>query len=247
MNIALKREPDRTCALRRLLMSAHSREASRILDEIDHRARSFSAQSTLLFEGGRSAAIFLVLDGWLSLSKSFADGQIQIIDLALPGDVVEARSADGETSLITVEALNSGSVAAIPYDRWDQMNQVLPRLRRLVHAMDTAVHARRAERMLRLGKGTAEMRVAHALLELGIRLGALDETGTQTFHIPLTQQLLGQFVGLSSVHVCRTIRRLVRNGLVATANHMDIRIIDIDALADLAGVDIAVLKQEIIP
>jgi len=247
MNVVLKREPDRTGTLLALLVGANSPEAKQILEEIDRRTRSFSAQSTLLIEGDHSQAILLVLEGWLALSKSLADGQKQIIDFSLPGDFVDTCTADGETSLITIEALTPGSLATIPYGHWDQMTQVLPNLRGMAHIMDMSEHSRRAERMLRLGKGTAEMRLAYALLELGIRLGSVGETENQTFHIPLTQQLLGEFIGLSSVHVCRTIRRMIRNGIVAMAGHMDIRIIDLDALADMAGVDPSALKREIVP
>jgi hypothetical protein len=67
------------------------------------------------------------------------------------------------------------------------------------------------------------------------------------FHVPLGQQHLGDFTGLSSVHVCRTLRRLGRLGTLTTDDHMDIRIHDLPDLADRAGVNIATLRAEIIP
>ena len=63
--------------------------------------------------------------------------------------------------------------------------------------------------------------------------------------MPLGQQQLGDFTGLSSVHVCRTLRRLNRIGVIRTGDHMDILIRDLPALADLAQVDLAALRKEI--
>jgi CRP-like cAMP-binding protein len=101
--------------------------------------------------------------------------------------------------------------------------------------------------MLRLGKGSAETRIAYAIIELCIRLGMIGKVPDCGFHIPLTQQQLGEFVGLSSVHVCRTMRRLTRLGVISMEGHMDITIHNMDALAEIAGVDPDALENEIIP
>src|SRR6056297_3620005 len=136
---------------------------------------------------------------------------------------------------------------AMSYGSWETMIGDWPELHHLAHLVEAAKQARRDERILRLGKGTAEMRVAYALLEFCIRLAPDCGSECYQFHIPLTQQQLGDYVGLSSVHVCRTMRRMVRNGILEMHDHMDIRILDAPSLARLAGVDIEDLKREIVP
>ena len=210
-------------------------------------SRPFKAGSNLLLEGDESKSIFYVIEGWLALSKSLEDGQTQIIDFALPGDIFDPSSADGITSPVSVEALTDGSVAVIPFARWEDITQGSSDLRRIAHSIDAAEQARRAERMLRLGKGTAEMRVAYALLEFCVRLGSLCDTDHPVFHVPITQKQLGDFVGLSSVHVCRTMRRMTRNRIIEMTDHMDIRILDSQSLVELAGVDQETLRREIMP
>src|SRR6056297_998514 len=211
-------------------------------------ARRFTEHGTLLLEGEECRVIYCVLDGWLALSKALDQGQEQIIDFALPGDIVDPAAADGVTSSVTIQGLTDGTGAAMPAAIWERMNRDRPDLHRIVHRMEAAGQARRAERMLRLGRGTAEMRVAYALLEFCIRLRATcDAERRPEFHIPLTQQELGDYVGLSSVHVCRTMRRMSRNGILEMHDHMDIRILDAPSLARLAGVDIEDLKREIVP
>ncbi|MCC5959437.1 MAG: winged helix-turn-helix domain-containing protein [Rhodobacteraceae bacterium] len=61
------------------------------------------------------------------------------------------------------------------------------------------------------------------------------------------QKQLGDFTGLSSVHVCLTLRRMNRLGLITTQDRMDITIHDVSALAEIAEVDLATLRKAIIP
>ena len=218
-----------------------------LLREIHQNTCRLDAGTSLLLEGDESKAMLIVTEGWFSLSKSLEDGHTQIIDFALPGDVVDPTSADEETTPFSVEALTDASVASIPHQRWEEILGREPDLRRRVHAIDAATQARRAERMLRLGKGTAETRVAYALMELCVRLGLPCKTDEPVFHVPLTQQQIGDFVGLSSVHVCRTLRRMSRNGVVEMTDHIDLRILDHEALEGLAGVDSETLHREIMP
>lgn len=101
--------------------------------------------------------------------------------------------------------------------------------------------------MLRLGKGSAENRLAYALTEFNLRLSAIGESRDGAFHLPLTQQLLGEYLGLSSVHVCRTMRRLIDRGVIEPGDHMEINIRDPRSLATIAGVDFDILRSQIIP
>lgn len=206
--------------------------------------RPVSKGATLTLEGAPWDAMICVVDGWLSLSKSLDTGHVQIIDFAMQGDIVGPASADGVTSAVTVEALTDGTAAIIPPAVWHCLQTQLPGLASLVQATEAAIRARRAERALRLGKGSAEMRVAHALLEFGVRLNA---PFGQVYHIPMTQQTLGDFLGLSSVHICRTTRRLARSGILEVTDHMDIRVLQPAELAKIAGTDPEALRREILP
>lgn len=113
--------------------------------------------------------------------------------------------------------------------------------------MTGASHARIAERLLRVGKGHAEARIAYAICELCLRTTKTGLVEGNGFHLPLTQQVLGDFVGLSSVHVSRTLRRLRRQKVLETSDHLDIVIHNVDKLAEIAEIDLDDLRMEIIP
>ncbi len=209
--------------------------------------RRSHAGTVVALEGSTSHVVFCVLSGWLSLSKSMEDGQRHIIDFALPGDLVNSVCANNKTNALQIEAVTSATVAVIPDYRWASLLEDLPQLKNLEDRVIAGTLSRLSERMLRLGKGNAETRIAYAMIELCIRLRAVGAVRDWTFHLPLTQQQLGDFVGLSSVHVCRTLRSLSRLGVIAMKDHMDITIHNIDGLAKIAGVDPRALENQIIP
>lgn len=227
-------------------VSNHAK-ADSCVEMLGRNAREYGAGQRIAFEGGTVASVLCVLEGWIALSKTLEDGERQIIDFVLPGDVTTAISADGATSCLEVEALTDVVVATFNHADWEHLQTAFPGLRELAEHLAAATQARLSERMLRLGKGSAPMRIAYALLELCVRLRSIGQTRDHTFHLPLTQQHLGEFTGLSSVHVCRTLRRLARRGIIATGDHLDIRIIDLSALSDAAGIDVKRLEAEIVP
>ncbi|HEY8614752.1 Crp/Fnr family transcriptional regulator [Phenylobacterium sp.] len=141
------------------------------------------------------------------------DGRRQIYLLALPGDVVLARPQDvgAHCSLVALSALECVDVA-----------QLLNRVRQadredVAQAMNQALHQmqeRRYDAVVRLGRRTAMQRVADLLLELHDRVHELGLVGSDGFRLPLTQEHFADALGLSVVHVNRSLRTLRRNKLV---------------------------------
>lgn len=205
------------------------------------------AGSVLKLEGEETRAIYYVLSGWLLASKTMAEGHRQIIDVILPGGFLEPASADPDMSALEIEALTDITMALIPRHDWRRACNDHAELADLTYQTVGSVMSRISERMLRLGKGTAETVIAYALCELCLRSTSRDLVEGAMFHIPMTQAQLGDFCGQSAVHVCRTLRRFERKGLLDVTDHMDVVILDVDALARVAEIDLDSLRQEIIP
>jgi CRP-like cAMP-binding protein len=208
--------------------------------------RDFRAGTILTMEGGESGSVYVVLSGWLAVSKSLPDGARQIVDIVLRGELIDPSSADGDTTAVQVEALSCVTVAIVPRAAWRQLSEADPSVRNLQAMTIAAALSRMSERILRLGKASAESRIAYALIELCMRVSAIGGGDRGVYHLPLTQQHLGEYVGLSSVHVCRTMRRLTRSGVITMADHMNLVIDDLDRLAESAGVDVETLRDQII-
>ncbi|MGO4915896.1 Crp/Fnr family transcriptional regulator [Pseudogemmobacter sp. W21_MBD1_M6] len=229
-------------------LAASEDEATKRVERVlrSHR-RSFSAGTILKMEREPCSETYCMLDGWLALSKSTEDGHRQIIDFMLPGDIMNPASAHRNTSAVQIEGLSQTTVSVIPNVIWANLTEAVPALKWRATCMTASVRSRMSERMLRLGKGNSEMRIAYSLMELFLRLRMIGKVDGFSFQLPMTQQQLGEFTGLSSVHVCRTMRRLSDKNILTTNGKMDIVISDIERLARSAGVGLDTLANEILP
>jgi len=82
----------------------------------------------------------------------------------------------------------------------------------------------------RLGRLSAYERIADLMLEVYERLTAAGLTHGHSFHMPLTQDTLADALGLTSVHVSRTMQSLRQDGVLS----MDSRTVTLNDPARLA-------------
>ncbi|MEQ9257645.1 MAG: Crp/Fnr family transcriptional regulator [Roseovarius sp.] len=225
-----------------------SEEAVEALKQICAATRNEIGKDRLLeLSNEATDLIYCVETGWLMVAKTTEEGQRQIIDFVLPGDVYDPGSAAVKRASADLSALSDAKISMIPRTKWNQLLADHPDLKEIHERQVAAGYARLSERMLRIGKSHAEAQIAYAVCELCLHANDLEPEDGSAFHLPLTQQVLGDFLGLSSVHVSRTLRRLRRQNVLSTGDQMDIIIHDIDRLAEVAEVDLEQLRAEIIP
>jgi CRP-like cAMP-binding protein len=71
------------------------------------------------------------------------------------------------------------------------------------------------DRLASLGRTSAKARVASFLLDMVNRLRLMDDDIADSFNLRMTQEEIGDAVGLTSVHVNRMIRQLEEERLIA--------------------------------
>ncbi len=100
------------------------------------------------------------------------------------------------------------------------------------------------EHITRLGRLSALERVGHFFLELRARLQLVSLAGDADYQMPLTQEVLSDCLGLSIVHVNRTLRRLQNYGLIRLDNARRWVVIqDAERLAEVCSFDSTYLDQ----
>jgi CRP-like cAMP-binding protein len=166
---------------------------------------------------GRAASPRLILSGWACRQRILADGQRQIFGFLLPGDSVglslDPRPLD-ETTIIAltrveyVDALMLREILALQDPRHDRLRRALATSRRYE---ETCL----LNHVVRLGRQSAQARLAHLLLELRDRLQRAGLCTSDRLHLPLTQETLADALGLSLVHVSRTLGQMRRGRLIA--------------------------------
>jgi len=89
------------------------------------------------------------------------------------------------------------------------------------------------ELLLNIGRRDALARVAHFICEFAVRIGGPNKINNRSFELPMTQEQLGDALGLTAVHINRMHKILARDRLIAR-NGKTIRFIDWDRLQEVA-------------
>lgn len=177
----------------------------------------YPAKSELLRENADTTAPLFLLSGWACRAKSLADGRRQILEFLLPGDLIGFCAVPGERSLAASYSLTP--VAVAPASRF--YHELFGGAGSFQHsdAIRKALIRRQEMRLInqivRAGRQTAFERLSHLFLEFNDRLSRVSLANGDSFPMPLTQEILADGLGLSVVHVNRTIQQLRRENLVA--------------------------------
>jgi CRP-like cAMP-binding protein len=192
--------------------------------------RQIPADKTFIRAGGLLDHCSLLLDGIACRYKDLRDGGRQITELHVGGDFVDLHSFTLKRLDHNVMALTACTIAIAPHRNVAEITEKLPHLARaywFATNLDAAIHR---EWEVSLGRRSAIARVAHLFCELRIRLGLVGLAGPTGYDLPLTQTDIAECLGLTSVHVNRTLRELREKGLVEfRAGRVEI--------ADVAGLE----------
>ena len=191
----------------------------------------------ILIRGGEDLNVsILLIDGWLARSKDLPGGERQVTQLHIAGDFADLHSFTLKRLDHDVSTLSDCIVGVVPHERLQEVTEQHPRLARLYWFSTNVDAAITRELALSLGQRSAISRMAHLFCELHLRLGAVGKARDDGFDFPLTQRELSECLGLTVVHVNRTIQELRRRGLVELENRQ-LKILDKRGLEGVADFD----------
>jgi CRP-like cAMP-binding protein len=188
-------------------------EEAAIRDAISE-IREASADTTVIRHGHDLSECILLLDGWMARTTELANGHQQISELQFCGDFVDLHGFTLKRLDHSVTTITDCRFAVVPHEKLQQLLEGHPHLARVYWMMtnvDAAIHR---EWTVSLGRRPAPNRMAHLFCEILERLRIVDQTNGDSFEFPLTQQELGDCLGLTSVHVNRTLQSLRRHALI---------------------------------
>lgn len=192
--------------------------------------------TTLMLEGMPSPQLFTVLDGVGLRYKTLEDGQRQVINFALPGDLIGLQAAVMGEMAHSVEATSAMTLCVFNRsDLWRLFHTQPQRAYDITWLAAVEEHFL-GETLVALGRRTALQRVAWALVRIHARLRAVGLDTNGTVPMPWRQQDLADSLGLSLVHTNKTLQKLRREGLARWSDGT-LLVPDLAALADLAGID----------
>ncbi|MCB2101321.1 MAG: Crp/Fnr family transcriptional regulator [Rhodobacterales bacterium] len=216
------------------------------LEDLHRHPRTLPPGSELVAEGDRHEASMIVVEGWAYRYKVLSNGRQQVINFLLPGDIVGPFASVIDVADHSVAAITSLRIATFEPASILELFATCPRIGVLYGWAVGRDEAILSEQVVRVGRRSAFERTAHLLLELLRRLQHVNAAGVQSFELPLTQDLLADALGLSTVHVNRTLRRLRDEGLLVLSRGW-VRIPDIERLQQAAEFTPDYLEQDSLP
>ena len=213
-----------------------SAEEQRAIRGLVSQVTQWPKDRTLIRHGQELESSMLLLSGWVARTKDLPNGQRQIAEINLPGDFVDLHGFILKRLDHDIMTFTQCRVALVPHERLSELTETWPHPARLYWFntnLDAAIHR---EWTLSLGRRSAIARLAHLLCELNIRLEITGLTNNNSYDFPLTQTELAECLGVTSVHVNRTLQELRRKGLVDLQNRR-LTINDLPALKAIAQFD----------
>ena len=205
-------------------------------------AKPFRADQILVHEGSSSNSVYLILSGLACRYKMLAGGRRQILGYLIPGDLCDIHFVIANRPDHSVALVGDSSVARIPTWRIAELIARYPNIGRALTlaALIDAVILR--EWLLSVGQRDALQRLSHFFCEMAVRLEAIGGTNADgSFELPVNQITLADTLGLTPVHINRTLQRLRNDGLIRLC-HRRLAILDRDRLAMIAGFDDSYLR-----
>jgi CRP-like cAMP-binding protein len=207
MRVSPRDRASPTPALLRLdaLSSLDDRSKSSIV-EAASLSYPVGARRELQTEGQAIRAPLLLLNGWAARVRVLHDGRRQFISFVLPGDIMGHYTYPDPVATSTVVALTDVQVCPLPD------STELPDLERAYSISGALDEACLVAQIIRLGRFTARERILDLIIELFERLSLAGLVEGNSFAFPLTQEIMADALGLTSVHVNRMVQQSRRIG-----------------------------------
>jgi CRP-like cAMP-binding protein len=215
------------------------------LDDADRKAllalpyqlKTVEARQDIVREGEQPRYSCVMLSGFSFRYKLVAGGARQIVSIHMRGDLVDLENSLLGTADHSVEALVQSQVALIPMEAIVALAFERPKVG-FAMWYDTLVDGSVfREWIANVGRRDARTAMAHLFCELALRLKVAG-LGMQTdYEMPLTQEQLADCLGLTPVHVNRTMKLLESEKLFDRSSSRSITIGDWQKLADAGDFD----------
>ncbi|GJD57659.1 Crp/Fnr family transcriptional regulator [Methylobacterium dankookense] len=201
--------------IRKLAHSAFLTEADcTTLRQLNLRTREVPAQQDLIREDDRPENVILILSDFTSRYKILDNGKRQIMALLVPGDFCDLHVAILGQMDHSIATLTASHVAEIPRGIIEDLTNNYPSITRALWWATLADEGTLREWLVNMGQRPADQQMAHLFCELHLRLLIVGLAKPSGCILPLTQKDLGDVLGLSGVHVNRTLQDLRSQDLV---------------------------------
>lgn len=205
----------RAALIKRLrISSAIAEEDIKEIEALPISVRQYPAETAVVRDGERATDCCLIADGFCARSKTIASGKRQILSLHIPGEIPDLMSLFLHVMDHDLSTLTPATLGFISHETLQKLHRRRPIVAEMFWR-DTLIDAAMfREWIVNVGQRPAPARLAHVMIELRERLRIIGGVDGTSFEMPLTQEEIGEALGITAVHANRVIRQLREEGIV---------------------------------
>lgn len=193
--------------------------------------KDLQAGEILFDEGEPADYVYNLTSGCLKLYKLLPDGRRQVTGFLFAGDFVGL--ANSEDYIYSAESVSPVALCRFEKTKLDRlMNDHINFEKRLL-GMARFELAEAQEQILMLGRKTAKERIASFILMLSERSARRGQTANPV-EFPMSRNDIGDYLGLTTETVSRTLTRLRKSGAISLDTDRSITINELETLTDIA-------------
>ena len=214
------------------------------LDHLTRDPHPMKSGEDLIQEGTNPENVFLLMEGWGYRYSLLRNGNRQIFGYLLPGDLCDVHVFMLDKMDHSIGLLSHAMVVKIPAAEMLDLINRFPKIERALWIATLVSESTLRQWVVNIGQRDAFERTGHLFCELWQRMLAVGLVNADDqFDLPLTQIELADTLGMTSVHVNRTLQRLREGGLI-TLHRTRLTILDPKRLAEVSGFDGSYLRLD---
>lgn len=214
------------------------------LCDMPHRFATVAGGAYIIREGDKAENCCVILSGFAYRSRIAGDGSRQILAFHMRGDMADLQNSMMSVADHSVQTLTRSEVAYIPHQAIVEIAAQHPTIGRALWRQTLIEASIAHEWMVNLGQRNARQRVSHFICEMALLQKAARLTDGPKCAWPMTQEQVADAVGLTSVHVNRTMQGLRGDGIISINRHV-LTINDWEALRRAGDFRAAYLHQQL--
>jgi len=184
----------------------------------------------LYAEGNDAAYCYKLLTGSLRLVKLMSDGQRQICEFLVAGDLLGFEAQDEH--YFSAEAVSDAVVIRYPRRNAERLINEDPAAARFMRRLTSSSLQGAYERMVLLCHKSAQERIAWFLLEMADRSKI---NGGNCVELPMTRSDIADYLGMVIETVSRVLTQLRQKGVISMKSVNSILLVDREGLEDIAS------------
>lgn len=194
------------------------------------------AHQDLVQTGDRPNRCISIVSGLATTSKSTRSGKRQFAAIHVAGDIPDLMSLHLEKMDCDIRTSTACEIESVEHEDLRILCARYPRLAFALWKITLSDAAIMREWVINLAGRPALARLAHFFCEMIVRLDSAGLSRGSSCYLPLTQEDLSDVIGLSSVHINRTLQVLRSSGFMMF-NDGQLTILNWKKLAYLADFD----------